>query len=587
MYLHKIYSEPDGLFETVTFKDGINFIFGKKDTVSNPKESLNGIGKSLFLDFLDFCFLSSFDKRRTPRLFKALDLIKDYKVALEFEIERKIYVIKRGFVNPTKDIKFGLLENVKSYSRKELSPILCDLLFKNVSYEGKYSNKWLRKILPFFIKIEKPKKEPFIDPIEYIRESSVLELNQYHLFLMGIDNILAHENYRVQKDLKEIKPVLKGIASLIEETYGLRNIADATNQTNRLNSEIRKLDKVIATFKLADEYKIVEEDANKLTKTIKELWYHNYADRKKLEVYHDSTKRTTDISTIKIRNLYNEVNELLASNVKKSLDEAIKFRKELAISRQEFLREEIKTIELAIKKRTKKIEDLEEKRAKIFTFLSTKKAIRDLSEAYLALSQKREILNELEGKIKLHTDLSIEKAELETESAKIAADIISFLGKINGPKGEFWDVFSEIYDSVYTEDKDESAFSISFNEKKEAKIDIDVTFPSGASKGRNQGRTLIYDLAILFHAIKKNIKCPRFLIHDGIFDGIDKAHFVCLYEFLEHLKTSRRFQYIVTLNQEGTLSERFGHVEKVTPEKISKEAILVLTPTNKLLKHNF
>ena len=108
------------------------------------------------------------------------------------------------------------------------------------------------------------------------------------------------------------------------------------------------------------------------------------------------------------------------------------------------------------------------------------------------------------------------------------------------------------------------------------------------SKGRNQGRTLIYDLSVLFYEIAQNIKTPRFLIHDGIFDGVDKTHFIELVKYLEEQKLQgKQFQYILTINEEGTLSDKFGDADVVNPEKIEKEAILVLTPDKKLFGKDF
>jgi len=96
---------------------------------------------------------------------------------------------------------------------------------------------------------------------------------------------------------------------------------------------------------------------------------------------------------------------------------------------------------------------------------------------------------------------------------------------------------------------------------------------------------LVYDIAVLLHTIKNNINCPRFLIHDGLFDGMDKAHFIELYHFIENtLLQGIKFQYIITLNEEGTLNQNFGDFEKINTDKIEKEAITVLTPVKKFWK---
>ena len=94
---------------------------------------------------------------------------------------------------------------------------------------------------------------------------------------------------------------------------------------------------------------------------------------------------------------------------------------------------------------------------------------------------------------------------------------------------------------------------------------------------------------MLFYTIQQNIKCPRFLIHDGIFDGLDKAHFVHLYHFLNQKEREGvEFQYIVTLNQEGTVKDLdFGEgAEDITNNKIEEESIVLLSPKNPLFgKH--
>ncbi|MBU0473119.1 MAG: DUF2326 domain-containing protein [Bacteroidetes bacterium] len=96
------------------------------------------------------------------------------------------------------------------------------------------------------------------------------------------------------------------------------------------------------------------------------------------------------------------------------------------------------------------------------------------------------------------------------------------------------------------------------------------------------------DLSILFHAIDNNIKMPRFLIHDGIFDGMDKAHFISVIKYLDEQKSlGKKFQYILALNEEGDLKDNFGDADLVTTQKIEDEAILTLTPSKHLFETDF
>jgi uncharacterized protein YydD (DUF2326 family) len=585
--LKKLYTTPIELFKPVIFVEGVNFIFGKKDDPNKPKKSLNGIGKSTFLDLLDFALLASFQKNHSPRLYAAYQkgILKGVSVVLEFEINDTIFAISRSFDDPS-NINFS--ENDEPFSILTIDNCkkkVCDLIFKKDDYEGYFVNTWLRKLLPFYLKIQKPKKERFTDPVQYIKEANQAELNQYHLFLMDINNTYSHENYYLQTQLKKIEDTIRNVKEFISESYDLKEIPDAINKAQNLKLEIEDLNVSIENFKLSKQYEIDENEANLLTAEIKNLWFQNHSDRKKIESYRDSVKNNIEINTKKVERLYKDLNVLLAQTIKKSLDDAISFNRQLIISRKEFIESEIQQLNSLIKKREIAIAEKENARAKIFNFLVSNEAINDLTEAFKTQSEKSKELSDIDSQIKLYQDLSKEQNQLEQEEKQLEGSIMEFTEKIQREELAFPRLFRKIYSSLYPELNDPSIFSVSYNSNSDAKLQINV-LPTNEmlSKGRNQGRTLIYDLTVLFNSIEKNINSPRFLVHDGIFDGMDKAHFIALYEFLEEQQLQgKKFQYIMTYNEEGTLTEKFGNSDKVTLEKIEEEAILVLTSKKKLL----
>ena len=591
MILNKIYSEPLGLFETVEFKNGVNFIFAKKDKNTDVKESLNGVGKSLFLNFLDYALLSSETKHIKSA--KSNNKIENYLIVLEFSIKDEDYIIKRSLKEVSENIIVGKIENPITFeSIKEAKEYLCDLIFKNDDYKGKYYNSWLRKLLPFFIKKqENPKtKVNFLDPIKYISSNvPVMELLPCHLLFLGIDNSLFWKNFDIKSDLKNKDKALKEVKGFITDTYDLKDIPQAENKIDRLKGEVQQYEQNIKQFKLAEQYKDVEEQSNSLTVKIKELWYQNHLEKNKVRSYKDSYELGDSVKTIKIKNLYKDLNELLANNIKKTLDEAINFRENIAESRKDFLSSEISNTEKEIKNREVEIKNLELERSKLFGFLEAKNAIQDLSEAYLSLSDKRNKLNELEGKIKLYQDLNKEKVEREAEIAKLFSEITNFIIEIKDDISNFRDIFFDVHNVIYPEnkDKEEVGFSFTANPKTDSKVDMGVSLPADLSTGKNSGKTLIYDISVLFHGMEKEINIPKFLIHDGIFDHMDKSDFIALYEYLQNLAKTKKFQYILTLNEEGTLNDAFGDYDLVNPKKIAEEAILTLTPLNKLLNNDW
>lgn len=594
MILKKLYTTPDYLFKPVEFKYGVNYIFGKKEVVDGEekkKNPLNGIGKSTFLDLIDFALCSSYSKDSSKRLKAAYeaDILKGISVVLEFEVDDKIYAICRSFDEPSK-ILFSIDDaGYKDFPLSNIKPFLCDLIFKREDYKGTYSNGWFRQLMPFFIKIQPPEKHPFQNPIEYIQEQNEMKLNQYHFFLLNIDNSLSYHNNTLQLKLKDLRTTISQTEKIIRDMYGVANSSQIKDRTRTLQIEIEKLEEAIRAFKLSEKYKVDEKKANQLTAKIKKLWFDNNLDEQKLDNYKDSLKLDIHVHTPSIKKLYSEFNTLLGENVKKTLDEAVKFRKNLVASRAEFIQEEIERLKKDIDKRSELIDSKEKERAQIFKILKSRKAITDLTEAYYYVNRKRESLNDLESKTRILTDLQKQEVKLNTKINQIYSKILDFKDTIKQQELSFSRYLLEVYNSLYPELKNTSIFDITPNQKVQAKIQFTIlTNNEMMSKGRNQGRTLVYDLAVLFHAIENKIKMPRFLIHDGILDGVDKSQFIYLVEYLEEkLMQGKKFQYIMTLNEEGTLDDKFGDADKVNPEIIEKEAILILTPNKKLLAPSF
>ena len=588
MLLHKLYSEPEGLFESVEFNEGINFIYAKKNEASESKESLNGVGKSLFLNLLDFCLLSS----ETAHIKSAKENnegLIEYKVVLEFWIDNKLFIIKRSFKEPMKKIEFGEFgATLKAFDHspnsRELAKILFDLIFQDPNYKGKQFSEWFRYLMNFFVKKQAAPKTAldFRDPIRFLPSAvSESQITPFLLVLMGIDNSLSYKNFDILQEVKRKRIAIKEAKELIVDTYKLQDVDQAESKIDKLRAKITEYERNIESFKLQDQYEDVENRSNLLTAKIKDLWFQNHTDFDRIKNYEDSFAMSETPNTTKIKNLYKDLNKLLADNIKKTLDEAIKFRQQVSKSREEFLKLEISKLNADVTVRKKEITELETERAQLFKFLEAKEAIKDLSEAYLELSERRKELSDLEGKIRIYRDLSIEVKEREIERSKIDADMEKLLIEYKGKISAFRNVFFKIHDAIYVKNGGESDLVFAADTSKDSKLNINVIFPSDLAKGKNKGRTLVFDLAVLFNAIEQNIRCPRFLVHDGIFDGMDKAHFVHLCDFLDEQKNAGiKFQYIVTLNQEGEISDTdFGDgAEDLTGKRIEDEAIVKLTP---------
>jgi len=106
------------------------------------------------------------------------------------------------------------------------------------------------------------------------------------------------------------------------------------------------------------------------------------------------------------------------------------------------------------------------------------------------------------------------------------------LSSLNSGIDKFNEIVNEIFDFIYHEEKIKEFLSV-IPGKKDNLINLKFLERVKHSHGRNIGRTLLFDLSVLFYNIYDNRNIPRFLIHDGLFDSLDKSHLIKTYEFFE------------------------------------------------------
>jgi len=586
MILKKLYSQPEGLFDEVKFHNGVNFIFSEK---TDPNDEQNGVGKSLLLDLIDFSLCANpSDRIKKAKESKEIVLEK-YFIVLEFEINNQPFTIKRSFKNQ-KDIIFTVNGIEKTYEFDVIKEILCDLIFKNKDYEGVYKSSWLRQLIPFFIKINNRDKDNFKDPLLYLhRNITAKELIYYHLYLLGINNKILYENSNIVSEINKTDNIRDTIKKIISDNYQL-NIKEVENEVSITKNEIKKLEEQIADFKLAEQYKDSEEEANDITIKIKRLVFENYKDISKLKSYNESLNLNNEVNIKEVYNLYSNINSSLGDIIKKSLEEAVEFRKLLVTSRKSFLEEEITSLKNNIKSRELEVAELEINRTKIYKFLEAKNAIEDLSNGYLMLSQRKDKMAELSNKISLYRDLEINIADLKAKQASLTSNLTKFLSDIREKEDNIREIFIDIFNSLYKKGNDAKAvFALVINKKKDQKLEIIIKFQDDLSEGKNHVRTLVYDLSVLFYSIKQNWNGPKFIIHDGIFNGVDKANLVSMYDFLTKKADNYTFQYILTYNDEGNLDDdKFGKgAAELTTEGIKAKSVIILSSKNKLFKKDF
>ncbi|MCF8239753.1 MAG: DUF2326 domain-containing protein [Melioribacteraceae bacterium] len=580
MKLVSISTQPNELFPAVEFDSGLNFIYGIRDL---PGDSLNCIGKSLFLDFIDFGLLGYFSPQHNSRLSRAYNkkLLKNCSVNLKFEVDDIIYTIVRSFENHTKASLFSEKIKIKDKYVGHLTKNLFDIIFIRKSYKGHYEDNWFTKLISFYLKIQKVSEEKFINPVKFTKGSNA-EIILYHFFLLNFDNTLFYKLNNLASEISAYDKSKDKTKEFLLENHKLENISAAHNTIDKLKYKIRRKQKAIDNYHLGEQYDTLSAKADELTSQIKNLILKNSIDNKKILEYDQFIKGSPRFSTERVKNIYDEINPVLGSFIKNTLDDAIHFRNSISQSRVEFLKNLKEKLQLRVSNRIEQIKKLEEEQSNIIRSLSSNNTLNDIKGTYATISQLNSEKSDLESQLALYEDLVKKKNTLVNEIGIHRNAIDTFISDNGELFTEFGSIMSDIYDSIFDTLGESPVFSINKNDKDYVELRI---LPDDIySHGRNQGRTLVYDLALLFNAIQQNLNSPRFIIHDGIFDSLDNTHLAALYSYCsKKLKEGYDFQYIVTLNQigDGNKDDILNH------KKVSDMAKLKLSQNNKLLGKDF
>ena len=120
--LNRLYSE-NNIFEEITFHDGVNIILGEKyDDRSVKGRKTNGVGKSMSIEFLDFCFLNDYEKSRIVKIPKEVFPVEE-NVILDLDIGQETVTIKRNrkqadkpiLIREGKTVSFDKIQDARDY----------------------------------------------------------------------------------------------------------------------------------------------------------------------------------------------------------------------------------------------------------------------------------------------------------------------------------------------------------------------------------------------------------------------------------------------------------------------------------------
>lgn len=518
-------------FHSIEFQDGINIIVGKKTNPSNEVDgkTFNGVGKSLIVHLIHFCFCSNKIKPFEEKL-------PDWTFTLIISHQNKVHSISR---NTSKQGEVYIDGDKKRL--KEAKEILLKMVLDDI---GSFN---LQPLLSAVVRRNRVCYNKYNQSSSYPDEYNSL---LYNGFLLGLDTdlIITKRNLRnEQVNLKNTENVFK--KDPIFKEYYCGN-SDAQMDKDALEFEIEKLQKELSEFKVSNNYHEIERQANEISFSKSKIENDISVIMNNIKNIESALRIQANLSVDKVVKMYEDAAIEIPNLVKKTLAEVEAFHLSLIKSRKDRLTGELKKNEEELRKKTEVLESLGKKMDQMLLYLNTHGALEEysalnkqLTDYQLKLNHIKEYQNMLKA---FQNKLNEIKNQLITEEQKTSLYLEESEEKLKILRQKYYEMTKLFYP------RKKSGLSIETNTGENLlRFNIEARIEDDSSDGVNEVKIFCFDMLLLLQKVTNF----EFLMHDSrLLANMDPRQRTMLYRVAYDICKDNDFQYITTINEDALSS---------------------------------
>lgn len=553
-------------FHTVIFRDGINIIVGKQavSQSENDGNTYNGVGKSLIIHLVHFCLgsnaINSFSKK-----------LNDWEFTLKFSIGSNKYYAKRNTADQSKIEINGEILKLAEF-RKRMFELCFDAEddIKYLTWNTLFS-RFARRYRTCYSAFD-----------EFMPKESDYSKLLNNCYLLGLDTSLIVN----KKELREKQIASSATEKAIKNDPVFRQYYlgkhDAEIDVADLQYRISELAKRIDTFKISNNYHELEVEADEKSYQKKQYENRRVIISNNIKNIEEALQEIANVKDEKLLKVYEAANVEIPDMVKRSIDDVLRFHRDLIGNRNDRLRKELNKYRTDLKEIDSKIAELGMQMDELLDFLNTHGALEEyvaLTKQVSALQNELNRIEEYQKILKTYKDTILDiKAEFISQDKyadsyleEISTELIKLMNQYSGFAKRFYP-------------KKRSGLSVKNNSGENMlRFSLDARIEDDSSDGVNEVRIFCFDLLILL----KKVSSIRFLIHDSrIFANMDPRQREVVFRILKDICETHDIQYICSINEDAMLSVKTLMSENDYNSIISDNIILELkddAPESKLL----
>ena len=557
--LKRLSSSTGLLLKDIEFKPGLNLIVGqysdKKEAVESQSHGTNGIGKSSIVRLVDYLLLS--EKASTIFNHKKYNFLRDqeHEICLSLEHRGKTLNIRRRFCESK---KVYIRENEQpeyGYDIEEAKKVLAAIFFPKTA-ERCYPDGSYRNLMNFYIKDDLTNGK-LDNPIAYLQHRGATKklLVLLNLYLFGLPSCHLSELLNIWDKEEKLKNEKNVLTDFLHKITG-KPIPQLRSELAVKEKELTAIRHSLDEFKLNESFKKISETIAEIDKQLAGFRRQEHQISNQLEKLRQFTHAApNEINIEDTRKQYEAVALDLGRIIGKSLEDVLFFRASITQERLNFYGDRIGELSTEHNKLLVEIQSRDTQRAAL---LKTVDADTDMSltEAWGRYASEKaqiaDIRNRLDSIEKNNNELTAVQFEATTCQMEAQSALQNYSEAIENIRTLFNEIVAAAFDGIRYEA--DGAYldihTIGKQRNNSMPVEIEIDFPHLEALGQTKLATAIYDLTLFFNSIHEDIPLPDFLIHDGVFHGVEIRKKINLLNYIQEQSKQDHFQYIVTFNND-------------------------------------
>ena len=548
-------------FHAVEFTTGLNIILAERSETSTEKDTRNGVGKTTLLEIIDFCLGS----RPTKGKGLLIEHLQSWAFTLDITLRGNRVKVTRAVAEQNRIVIEGSTEgwpekpDIDEQTGERVYKVdrwrtLLGWAFFDLPRSTDQLPYWpsYRSLISYFVRLG---PDAYTSPFRHFRQQKTWDIQLHTAYVLGMNWEYA-SRWQELKDEEERAKTLEKAIKTGAMKGAIGTVGELETRRIQLEQQTANAKLALDTFKVHPQYESIQKEANRLTSEIHELANQNVVDRRRIKRYEESTKEEKPPASISLKCLYEEAGLVFTDKVKRTLEEAEAFHRDIISNRREFLGSEISRIHQFIDDREIRIREKTELRAEVLQVLQTHGALQEmtlLQEKYVSLLG---FLERVQSRLQEMKSLKNKKREVKTAKD----NLVQTAERDHEERRDKWSeairLFNEHSQVLY---------------KSPGKLVIDigdtgyryqVDIERSGSEGIEKMKIFCFDLAVLQLQMQRG-QGIDVLVHDTLmYDSVDVRQRALALERAHEITAALGGQYICTINSdmvpEADFSEGFA-----------------------------